>query len=232
MDVNRIKETFEDISNKPLSGTIGPEAFNRYLFLVNIDLFKLKAGLPETYDPLRPYNQSLQSTFKVSDDIDFLMVPDTDIMKSADGFYKLPSDYGAMDYVLYGYIDNDCGDTKLTWKPIETVTGSERAIRLDSHLIPPTAENPILSWTNLGFRVEPDTINQIRLNYLRLPVTPVWGYTMSGDQPVYDQANSTDAEWPDTMFGDFVIRVCRYAGIEIREAELVQLSQQRQIRGE
>lgn len=237
MDINRVKETFDDIANKKLSGAISPDTFTRYCYLVTIDIFKLKAGLPEDYKPGQSLSaQGHQLTFKISDDIRHLITK-TDINKNTSGFFPYPANYGAFDYALYGYIDNNCRDTKIRWKHVEPVTGAERAIRLDSHLIPPTLDYPILSYDATGWAIDPEVITQMRLSYLRLPNTPFWNYRMSGDQEIFDLtgANSTafpnvpsvNIDFPETLFGDFVIRLCRYAGIELRENELTDYSLQR-----
>lgn len=239
MDIERIDKKVNDICNKKLSGGVSPDERNGFYDLVNIDLLKLKAGLPEDYQK-GDYTsrQGIELTFKMSDDIRFLLVDGLDITRNASGYFPYPSNYAAFNYVLFGYINNKCKDTNVQWKWTEPVTGGERAIRLDSHLLKPTNKRPILRWTENGWGVDPDTIKQIRVHYLRLPATPYRDYTLgAGDQDVFKPKTvpgslTVDTEWPDTLFGDFVIRVCKYAGIELREDELVQFGLQRQLQGQ
>lgn len=229
LDIQTLDLTMVDIANKLLSGALTPETRNRFYNLVNLDLLKLKAGLPEDFDAKN--QQGFQVTFKNSDDIAFL-IKEVDITRASNGFFPRPSDYAAFDYVLYGYITNACGKTSIAWKNIEPVTGSERAIRLDSALIPPDLEFPIIRWNALGWGVDPDAVKQLRLSYLRMPAKPIRNYTMVGDQDVFNPVGSVNAEWPETMFGDFVIRVCKYAGINLREQDFESMVLQRQISGQ
>lgn len=243
MDIEKIDKTVTDISNKKLSGGLSPDTRNRYYDLVNIDLLKLKAGLPEDYQK-GDYTskQGIEVTFKISDDIKNFLVDGVDIPRNASGYFPYPGNYAAYNYMMFGYIKNNCKDTSITWKSTEPVTGSERAIRLGSHLLKPTKKRPIVRWTAGGWGIDPDTIKQIRVFYLRLPATPFRNYYKVGDQDLFDRTGalstaypgipSVDAEWPETMLGDFVIRVCRYAGIELREDELVQFAEARKSKGE
>jgi len=165
-----------------------------------------------------------------------------DINRNSSGFFPYPADYGAYDYMQYGYVYTSCGNSEIKWKRVEAVTGGERVIRLESHVIPPTAKKPICSWNEIGWIVDPAEIKQVRLHYMRLPATPFRNYVMQGQQDVYDATGSPasafpgrpsrNTDWPDSMFGDFVIRVCRYAGINLREDELVQFALNRQLMGQ
>ncbi len=90
------------------------------------------------------------------------------------------------------------------------------------------------------FDVYPTDINNITLTYIKEPLQPWWNYTLSGSTPVFAETggttanpnagvtpgDSTDFEVQD--FEDLVWRICKYMGIEIREADLYNLSNQEQ----
>jgi len=90
------------------------------------------------------------------------------------------------------------------------------------------------------FDVYPTDINNITLTYIKEPLQPWWNYTLSGSTPVFAETggtttnpnagvtagDSTDFEVQD--FEDLVWRICKYMGIEIRERDLYNLSNQEQ----
>ncbi len=232
MDINQIDNTFSTLCNKKLSGALSPDERNQIYYLVNADLFSYHAGLSQDYEFGKPLSKAgFQVTFRNSDDVkDFIII--RDISKDADNTFHYPVDYAAMDYMLFGYIDGGCDDTTLRWKRIEQVTGGERAIRLDSSLIPPTFDYPISAYTRTGWIINPETIVSIRLSYLKFPVAPVWGYTVTNDQQIFDPATSVNSEWSDTLFGDFVLRACRYAGFNLDQQELINNSLTRVVSGQ
>lgn len=234
MDIELIDKTVVDIANKKLSGALSPDERNRIYALVNLDLFKLQIGLPEQYRIESPKPLfGFQVTFKSSDTIKKFLVSQT-IHKNNFGVFPYPNDYAAFDYMLIRLSSDEC-DGDFQDIVVEAVTGGERAIRLSSKIIPPTIYRPICSWTSDGFVVDPQTITKVYLYYIRYPVTPYRAYTVNtSDEDVVNKSDPLyrDTEWPDTMFGDFVIRACRYMGINLREEEFVQYSLQRQIQGQ
>lgn len=65
----------------------------------------------------------------------------------------------------------------------------------------------------------------LKMNYIRKPSDPHWGYnTISGD-PVYNADSSTDFEIPPADETELVIKICRYAGLNIREADVVKTAE-------
>lgn len=230
------------ICNKLQSGAISPDEFNLLAQRVNIDMFKLKAGLPEDYQLGQPISrQGWQITNKIHDDASHLLER-ADLSVDTNGYFVKPADYGAYSSMQYGYVVNQpyvwqkCQPVgpvgaKIRWVPIEIVTDLEMTYRLPSQLIPPTEEQPIGSFDVLGLKVYPEDITMMRLNYLRIPAKPIRNYVPNGDQNTYNPTGSVDFEWPEPIHNDLVIMMCKYVGINLREQELVQLSLQRQQQG-
>lgn len=69
-----------------------------------------------------------------------------------------------------------------------------------------------------------DTMGMVLAQYYKYPADPKWSYiTLSGGSPVFDQSQSDyqDFEIPEDEFNELVIKICKLAGVEIREAEVV-----------
>lgn len=90
----------------------------------------------------------------------------------------------------------------------------------------PTATYPIANVLNQSITVLPaGSFSWILLTLFKRPSKPVYAYTISGDRYVYDDANSIDYEWHETMHDVIMERVLSNLGINIRSAEMVQFAQ-------
>jgi hypothetical protein len=75
-----------------------------------------------------------------------------------------------------------------------------------------------------GILVYPTSITaNITSQYLRYPKDPQWTYTSPSGDPLFDPSSSTyqDFELPLDDFANLVIKILEYAGISIREQEVV-----------
>jgi hypothetical protein len=68
----------------------------------------------------------------------------------------------------------------------------------------------------------------VQANYIRKPVDPHWGYVSVGGDPVYNSATTTNFEISEEDETELIIKICKYAGLSIREAEVVQLTTQQE----
>jgi len=62
------------------------------------------------------------------------------------------------------------------------------------------------------------------LNYIRKPEDPHWGYESILGDPVYSSSSSTDFELPPSDEADLVIRICKYAGLSVREKDVIEVT--------
>jgi hypothetical protein len=108
---------------------------------------------------------------------------------------------------------------------------------MDSNLTVPTTSFPVYKREANKIFARPLSIyytaatpqgveTPLKMNYVRKPVDPHWGYnTISGD-PVYNADSSTDFELPPAAETALVIKICGYAGLNIREKDVVAITQQ------
>lgn len=156
-------------------------------------------------------------------------------MRSSDGYFKLPSDYEVFSSLLRPIFTNapECDGTPTKiWRKVEVVTEGERVERLQSRLVYPTPKKPIGCFYQGGIFVDPEGVDRVRLAYLKLPKTPVRGYTVTNNQDIYNASTSVQFDWPEIVHPDFIMRVCRYIGINLREEELVRYMLERIKSGE
>lgn len=230
MNIGQIFSWLNFVSNKNASGSISPDEFNLACNVVSRELFNVKMGLPEEYQVGAPYpRQAYQITQKITDDLRNF-IKDAPITKDVSGYFLLPNDYAAFSSLSYLYSLNseECGGTpESRINFIDCVDDSEFRARLEDNVIMPTLRYPVATYRESGILIKPDEINRITLTYLRYPVVPVFAYTVTSDEYVYDAANSTQVDFPETLHAEFSVRVARYVGVNLRENELYAMVQER-----
>lgn len=214
--------------NKVQSGAFTIDQFNTAILASNYDILNQRLGLPQNYTPGNPTSpMSYQVTQKITDDTR-QFIAKADIVRSANGYFDYPSDYYAYSSLRHRYIEQPkkCGD-KPYWedRKVEVLDDSEFTERLESNIIPATNYYAIGNYYSYGIDVKPDNINKVVLTYVKIPVTPVWGYTLVNDQPVYASGSSTDFDYPVSMTNDIAIMVLGKLGLNLLMPEVMQYSE-------
>ena len=60
------------------------------------------------------------------------------------------------------------------------------------------------------------------MTYLRKPITPIWGYTVVNNRPVYDPVSSVNFEISEDNLNELVFNSLAYFGINMREQQIFQ----------
>ena len=221
-------------ADKAQSRQISDAEFNTVIASVNLELFKTKVGIPEEYRVGQTKaRQEWQVTHKISDDMR-KFVTEVEINKVG-GVFPYPTDYGAFSSLRYSRIlNNGCDNPDVRTRTIELVTDAELSDRLDNTVVEPNFDYPVGAWYSAGWKVFPKIIDKIDLTYLRIPVTPVRGYILdpATDLTVYDPLTSVQIEYPETLHIDFTYRVLKSLAINIREEQLYQVANERQMLGQ
>jgi len=215
-EINFIKERVEDLGNKYQAfGYLTPEEFNREI---------KQAQMDEISEQRIRYEMGTIS----SDNLDSLKTT-ANISVSGSGVMTKPADYLFFDsaqYVVF-YTDSK-GIQKQTIVPIEPVTTNQEADRVSSELNPPNRYFPICVLKDTTIQFHPQTLGNVKLNYLKLPPDPVWGYTTVSGQPVYNSGTSVNVVLPFQLIPNLIRRVCTQLGIQVRQADIVQIMEQQQ----
>lgn len=127
-------------------------------------------------------------------------------------------------------------------KEIQRVDRNEFLLINKSLLTKPTTEYPVYiyeqslqgaSGNNTGqphLYIYPTTItnnSDITISYIRKPANPYWGFTVGTlGQYVYSSTASVQFELDATEQTELIIRILAYAGVIIRDPQIVQVAQQ------
>jgi hypothetical protein len=119
-------------------------------------------------------------------------------------------------------------------KEIEKVSQQKVLYLLASNLTAPSVAYPVYTLMDndgtappsvrSNFTVYPDTITaNVDAHYLRYPKEPKWTYTSIGGDPLFNQSaiDYQDFELPMSDFSDLVVKILQYAGVSIREQEVI-----------
>lgn len=109
----------------------------------------------------------------------------------------------------------------------EKVTHSKITLLNNSLLTKPTLTYPAFTQDAAAAKVFPITINkigQVVTQYIRYPFTPNWTYLeTSGNDPIFNASDPLyqSFELPDSDEPGLVNKILQYAGVEIREGDVV-----------
>lgn len=220
------------IANKDYGGNIiEPDRFKQICVVANIDLFKVKMGLPEDFQPGQPFfRQYLDAVQRLTDETRFLHKR-VSAQAVASGIVSYPSDYFGFDAMRYGYQRQVDGEATVLWKPVEILTEDEFSDRAGNWTKKPSTKNPVGVLRSDGIHIYPDTITQVDFAYVRYPVDPVFAYNQETGYITEDAGSSTQYEWPIHLHRDLTMMILGYVGINIREQQLEQYAEQHKAQG-
>lgn len=223
------------IANKDYQGNvITPEQFAELVKVVNMDLFKVKMGLPEDYQLGAPLSrQYLDANQTFTDETKFLkrFVPNQSAIATTAGVVDYPSDYFRFNAMHYNYQRNIDGVATVIPKTVEMLTEDEYSDRAGNFTKQPTTKNPVCVTRVDGIYVYPATIVSVGFAYIKYPVEPIFSYIQEAGY-ITVGVSPTEYEWPEVLLMDLTSRILGYIGINIREQELQQYSEMKKAKGE
>ena len=121
----------------------------------------------------------------------------------------------------------DASTTMAGGKIIQQVSSHKFDMIVNSNLSTPSVTYPIFTRQSNKAYVRPLSIaanNTVFANYIKKPADPHWGYININSDPVYNPDSSVDFEISEEDETDLIIKICKYAGLSIREADVVQMT--------
>lgn len=217
--IDTIYKVLLTILNKENQGYISPEEFNliainvqneifrSYMEDENLDKNKQNRGLTNNGYANLSFNQRQRITrFAKNEDLTV-----------TSGVITLPSD-------LYLLEDNGVStDEGVSIEEVErhsivTLMRTESA---------PTVLYPVYESYGTELKIYPNTITDVNVRYIRKPLDPKWTYSIVSNKEMYDPSNGSfqDFELDSSEFTNIVLRMLSYFGINLREAEVVQVAE-------
>lgn len=233
--INTVRNAVLTILSKDNRGYVTPEEFNLMAKQAQVYLFEqmfYSYSSAIVKRNARIYNTghaNIPETMEI--DIDGFIVNDTLQYNSTTDTFFLPGTNPAnpTQPTLYKITDmlynNNIEVEKVNYTKLNSL--------LNSNFMAPNVTRPVYSLKNDGIKVYPDIIvSGMTINYIRNPKDPKWTYSvLSNGEPLFNQSASDyqDFELPESDFPKIVAKILQYAGLSIRENDVVQLVNQEEM---
>ena len=217
--IDTIYKVLLTILNKENQGYVSPEEYNLIANLVQLEIFtgyldeqnlnknKQNRGLTN-----RGYaNLALHSRQDIT-----AFAATSDVAVTA-GVLTLPADL---------YLLEDQGVTTDAGILIDEIERGQIASMMRTE-VAPTALYPVYESYGKTLKIYPSSINAANVRYIRYPLEPKWTYTVVSNKELFNPSNGSyqDFELGKDEFNNIVIRMALYFGINLREADVVQVAQ-------
>ena len=217
VNVDTVYKTVLLILNKEQRGYMTPDEFNKIGSQVQLEIYL------KYFEDLNQLLRVPQTDLDYADRVDLLdekmaiFKRNNTITYSTNGFI-LPSDLQELGSVIYNNTE------------MQRVQRNEFYNLYRSRLTKPSSSYPIYLYENSLVKVYPETITSgVRANYLKFPTPIVWGFTVNSNlgNYIYNSALSTNFELHQSEQTELVIRILEYAGIVIRDPQVIQIAAQK-----
>lgn len=224
INVNTVYQTVLLILNKEQRGYMTPTEFNSVATQVQLEIFEkyfddlnqqLRVPQADTDyadrqenidEKLAIFKTFGDATYTTVGGLSYFVLPGLDAYGSFVEFYRLGN-------VLY----ND-------EKVVQRLDRHEFYYANQSKLTKPSTINPAYLYENQKLFIKPTSIvDRIKVDYIRKPNNIVWAFDVGGlGQYQYVAENSVNFELHESEQSEVILKVLLYAGIVIRDPQIVQ----------
>lgn len=237
--INSIRNTVFFLLNKDNRGYISPLEFNSYAKMAQLEVFEEYFGAFARQTQLQNLRKrSLgfgDMAEQVANKISIFATSATLNYTDVDATNSDPAETnpgGVEDY--FSHPSNYYKLLNLTYngRTLQEVNKLKFDMLMGSNLSQPSVRFPVFYREDSNIFVRPLSIfytgttpqnseAPLIMNYIRKPLDPVWGYTVIGGNPVYNSASTTNFEVSAEDEINLIIKICKLAGLAIREADVV-----------
>jgi hypothetical protein len=226
---NTVYEDVQYLCNKYHHGYLAPDEFvNTFNTAQRIFINRI-LGQVQEYQPGRPVARTGGHMTQV---VEEKLAPFTKrvILKSVNELANVKTQYP--DYLKLLSLNTEDG------KRIRRVKHEQIHSAISSVIDPPSATNPYYYEYDGGFRMitGTDDVDRMIMTYVRKPADITWPFTLVGGVPTYDSSGTSGAvvnpEWRDQEINELIFIQLGLIGINLKDADLVRVSQTAKMQGE
>ena len=244
--INSVRNTVMFLLNKDNRGYVSPSEFDYFAKLAQLEIFEsyfndyAKAVAMQN---MRKKAQNYGDTVKhIENKIDkfytdiklsYIDVDSASVGEEQD-YFELPYDlYKLINVTYLGGFGTDT--TMSGGRIVQPISAHKFDMIVNSNLTKPSVFYPVYVRRGDNIYVRPLSIqgnpnvkndSPIIANYIRKPADPHWGYVTLNSDPVYNADSSVDFEISEEDESELIIKICKYAGLSIREADIIQVTSQ------
>lgn len=216
ISVNTVYKTVLSILNKEQRGYMTPDEFNKIVNHVQLEIFE------KYFEDLNQMVRQPQNDADYADRLDYL----------------------EEKIAIHNTTKNDTGDPGTSFAPdglhiLGTISynGSEaqRVSKKEfyninkSPLTKPTEVYPIYTLDSGKITVYPKTIvnTNLEVSFIQKPTEAAWKFTVDANTGVFIESSSDDIDLHDSEQSEVILKVLMYAGVVIKDMEIVQIASAR-----
>lgn len=212
MTIKQVKETFDFITNKYQLGYLSASEFNKIFRDSEIAQQSFLIGKLQQYQPGRPIPRvALDQTKQIVERLAPFRFTTT-VNSGASGEISKISDAAAIETM------NKADGTRIYF-----VAPNRLSYYLNSSVWSLT-DQPIYAEYDIYYRTFPSNLDVI-ITAIRTPPYSKWAYTTVDDVEIYDNINSVDPIWKDIDVVEIIGRMCKEAGVSLKDGELMNYGQ-------
>ena len=188
------------IVDKARNGYVSPEDVSRALDMSQQAIFQkyvalLREGSQMADEALIPFNKKVV------------------VASDPSGLISYPNDFGFLTQ-LYKPTNGE-------YIIVEQMLHSELEYYTGSVLDPVSLFKPKCVVEGTGIQLYPRKPNTVELHYLSRPQQPVIGYTVTGNEAIYDPGASTQLEFNPNYWTEILQGALAYVGLNLKDQQLV-----------
>jgi hypothetical protein len=235
ISINQVRNIVMFFISKNNFGYVTPDEFNLYSQMAQMDIFN--SMFPDFNDNINLKNKRLTNSeyadipASYEEAIDFFAVYTTPANFTYDSVKNFWS-YTGTDLFLSHNLSLVNAQGKK--KKVELVSKSELDYLVNSNMTAPSVTYPVYTKIGDNYRIFPLVPSgyTTELFYTRYPKTPKWTSVDAGGNPVFNASdpNLQDFEIEFSYFADLVIKILKYAGLSIRDSEVMQAANSEELK--
>lgn len=224
--VNTVYPTVLSILNKEQRGYLTPYEFNKIATQVQLEIFE------KLFQDLNQYTRMPKTDVEFASRIDHLrdelqpFIVNAFASAVTGNVYTLPTatEVYRLGAAFYERVEGA--------PEIQIVSKREYHEQIQSPILKPSKDFPIATYNDNKLTVFPTVtttpnVNDIGFNYVKKPSDVVWNYSVGGvGQYIYTPTGSQDFEINDTNQTEVILEILKYAGVVIRDPQIVQAAAQ------
>lgn len=222
--INSVRQTVMNILNKDNNGYITPDEFNTFAKQAQLEIFNqyfydFKNSKLKDMKGMETGGYS-DVTKQLDQTIDYFSKNVPLVYDNISGTFAMPADWFLLNVLYYN------------GKEVTHVNQEKLYYLLNSNLTAPTTLYPTYVLQGDNLTIYPNSItSNVETYYVRYPYDPKWTYTVVNGSPLFNQSANDyqDFELTVSDFPKLVIKICEYAGVSIREQEVVQAAKQEEV---
>lgn len=216
--INSVRNTVMFLLNKDNRGFITPSEFDYFAKQAQLEIFEGYFSEYARAVSLQNARRKAQGYGDIANQIQNkidIFTTSSALSISSDSlgsYYGLP----ANQYKIINLIHDG--------KVVQEIQKHKWDMIVNSRLMAPSTAYRMYRRLGEKLYISPAPTTAATLNYIRKPEDPHWGYESILGDPVYSSSSSTDFELPPSDESDLVIRICKYAGLSVREKDVIEVT--------